>query len=101
MDLVSVTPVFNLYNDRWPIYTLPPQLPPAKFALGGRAEESMVSAGAIIGGGSVHNSPVSPGVRAEPGARAEASVLMNAASIADGALAPRGLLGKHRTVPPR
>ena len=56
MDLVSVTPVFNLYNDRWPIYTLPPQLPPAKFVLGGRAEESMVSAGAIIGGGSVHNS---------------------------------------------
>src|SRR3712207_949012 len=28
LDLVSVTPVFNLYNDRWPIFTLPPQLPP-------------------------------------------------------------------------
>ena len=74
MDLVSVTPVFNLYNDRWPIYTLPPQLPPAKFVLGGRAEESMVSAGAIIGGGAVHDSVISPGVRVERGARVEGSV---------------------------
>src|SRR5215212_945611 len=31
MDLVSVHPVFNLYNERWPIFTLPPQLPPAQF----------------------------------------------------------------------
>ncbi|MCW2618953.1 MAG: glgC, partial [Modestobacter sp.] len=34
MDLVSVSPIFNMYNDRWPIYTLPPMLPPAKFVLG-------------------------------------------------------------------
>ena len=82
MDLVSVTPVFNLYNDRWPIFTLPPQLPPAKFVLGGRAEESMVSAGAIIGGGSVHNSVISPGVRVERGARVEDSVLMDGVTSA-------------------
>src|SRR3954464_13347004 len=30
MDLVSVSPIFNMYNDRWPIYPLPPMLPPAK-----------------------------------------------------------------------
>ena len=34
MDLVSVTPVFNLYNDRWPIYTLPPQLPAGEVRAG-------------------------------------------------------------------
>ena len=100
MDLVSVTPVFNLYNDRWPIFTLPPQLPPAKFVLGGRAEESMVSAGAIIGGGSVHNSVVSPGVRVERGARVEDSVLMDGVSIGEGAFVRRAILDKNVVVPP-
>jgi glucose-1-phosphate adenylyltransferase len=99
MDLVSVTPVFNLYNDRWPIFTLPPQLPPAKFVLGGRAEESMVSAGAIIGGGSVHNSVVSPGVRVERGARVEDSVLMDGVHIGEGAYVRRAILDKNVVVP--
>jgi glucose-1-phosphate adenylyltransferase len=99
MDLVSVTPIFNLYNDRWPIFTLPPQLPPAKFVLGGRAEESMVSAGAIIGGGSVHNCVVSPGVRVERGARVEDSVLMDGVYIGEGAFVRRAILDKNVHVP--
>lgn len=100
MDLVSVTPVFNLYNDRWPIYTLPPQLPPAKFVLGGRAEESMVSAGAIIGGGAVHGSVISPGVRVERGARVEGSVVMDGVVIGEGAVVRRAILDKNVIVPP-
>ncbi|SDF30821.1 glucose-1-phosphate adenylyltransferase [Blastococcus fimeti] len=100
MDLVSVTPVFNLYNDRWPIYTLPPQLPPAKFVLGGRAEESMVSAGAIIGGGAVHGSVISPGVRVERGARVEGSVVMDGVVIGEGAIVRRAILDKNVIVPP-
>jgi glucose-1-phosphate adenylyltransferase len=99
MDLVSVTPIFNLYNDRWPILTSPPQLPPAKFVLGGRAEESMVSAGAIIGGGSVHHSVVSPGVRIERGARVEDSVLMDGVTIGEGAYVRRAILDKNVVVP--
>src|SRR5918996_5583975 len=31
MDLISVHPVFNLYNRQWPILTSSPALPPAKF----------------------------------------------------------------------
>ena len=31
MDLISVHPVFNLYNNEWPIYTAHDPLPPAKF----------------------------------------------------------------------
>jgi glucose-1-phosphate adenylyltransferase len=100
MDLVSVTPVFNLYNDRWPIFTLPPQLPPAKFVLGGRAEESMVSAGVIIGGGSVHNSVISPHVRVERGARVEDSVLMDGVYVGEGAYVRRAILDKNVQVPP-
>jgi glucose-1-phosphate adenylyltransferase len=100
MDLVSVTPIFNLYNDRWPILTSPPQLPPAKFVLGGRAEESMVSAGVIIGGGSVHHSVVSPGARIERGARVEDSVLMDGVHIGEGAYVRRAILDKNVVVPP-
>jgi glucose-1-phosphate adenylyltransferase len=100
MDLVSVTPIFNLYNDRWPILTSPPQLPPAKFVLGGRAEESMVSAGVIIGGGSVHHSVVSPGARIERGARVEDSVLMDGVQIGEGAYVRRAILDKNVVVPP-
>jgi glucose-1-phosphate adenylyltransferase len=99
MDLVSVSPVFNLYNDRWPIFSLPPQQPPAKFVLGGRAEESMVSAGAIVAGGSVHNSVVSPGVRVERGARVEDSVLMDGVFIGEGAFVRRAILDKNAFVP--
>jgi glucose-1-phosphate adenylyltransferase len=100
MDLVSVSPIFNLYNDRWPIYTLPPQFPPAKFVLGGRAEESMVSAGAIIAGGSVHGSVISPGVRMERGSRVEQSVLMDGVQIGEGAIVRRAILDKNVIVPP-
>jgi len=99
MDLVSVTPIFNLYNDRWPILSLPPQQPPAKFVLGGRAEESMVCAGAIIGGGSVHHSVVSGGVRVERGARVEDSVLMDGVIIGEGAYVRRAILDKNVVVP--
>ncbi|GAB3350147.1 glucose-1-phosphate adenylyltransferase [Modestobacter lapidis] len=100
MDLRSVTPIFNLYNDRWPIYTLPPQFPPAKFVLGGRAEESMVSAGVIIGGGAVLGSVVSPGVRMESGSRVEDSVLMDGVHIGEGAVVRRAILDKNVIVPP-
>ena len=31
MDLISVDPMFNLYNQEWPILTWPDPLPPAKF----------------------------------------------------------------------
>ena len=66
MDLVSVHPVFNLYNRWWPIHTSVPQLPPAKFVheageRAGRAVNSMVCAGAIVSGGLVRGSVLSPG----------------------------------------
>ena len=100
MDLRSVSPVFNLYNDRWPIYTLPPQLPPAKFVLGGRAEDSMVSAGVIIAGGSVRGSVVSPGVRVDGSSSVEDCVLMDGVHIGEGAVVRRAILDKNVVVPP-
>ena len=60
----------------------------------------MVSAGAIIGGGSVHNCVVSPGVRIERGARVEDSVLMDGVVVGEGAYVRRAILDKNVVVPP-
>jgi glucose-1-phosphate adenylyltransferase len=59
----------------------------------------MVSAGAIIGGGSVHNSVISPGVRVERGARVADSVLMDGVHIGEGAYVRRAILDKNAVVP--
>ena len=61
MDLISVHPVFNLYNRHWPILTSTGTHPPAKFVFDepgriGRAMNSLVSPGVIVSGGSVRNS---------------------------------------------
>src|SRR6476469_7620415 len=50
MDLISVHPIFNLYNLEWPILTHPEPLPPAKFVFDesdrrGQALDSMVCSG--------------------------------------------------------
>jgi glucose-1-phosphate adenylyltransferase len=82
MDLVDVTPVFNLYDKRWPIRTRATQHPPAKFVFAeegrrmGVAVDSIVSAGCIVSGGRVLHSVLSPGVRVNSFCEIEHSILM-------------------------
>src|ERR1035437_3875131 len=82
MDLVSVTPEFNLYDQRWPIRTKATQQPPAKFVFAqkgrrmGLALDSIVSAGCIVSGGRVLHSVLSPGVRVHSYCEVEYSILM-------------------------
>ncbi len=99
MDLVAVHPVFNLYNQRWPIYTHTPQLPPAKFVEGGLAQESIVGAGVIISGATVRNSVISHNVRVHQGAYVEGSVLMDNVQVGRGAVIRRAILDKNVVVP--
>ena len=61
MELVSVTPQLNLYDQLWPIHTNQMQAPPAKFVFDqpgrrGEAIESMVSGGCVVSGATVQNS---------------------------------------------
>jgi glucose-1-phosphate adenylyltransferase len=99
MDLVSVHPVFNLYNRQWPILSSPPQLPPAKFVLGGRANESMVGMGSIITNAEVLHSVVSPDVLVAEGAVVSDSVLMQGVRIGPGAVVRRAILDKNVVIP--
>src|SRR5262249_52560661 len=63
IDLVSVHPIFNLYNRLWPIRTSTPPLPPAKFVQGGMAQDSIVGLGSIISGATVTDSVISSDVQ--------------------------------------
>jgi glucose-1-phosphate adenylyltransferase len=100
MDLVSVHPIFNLYNNNWPIYTNAAQLPPAKFVEGGLAQESIVGSGCIVSGATVRGSVVSPNVTIRHGAYVEGSVLMDGAVIGEGAIVRRAILDKNVVVAP-
>jgi glucose-1-phosphate adenylyltransferase len=105
MDLVSVHPVFNLYNDRWPIFTAQGHWPPAKFVFEesnrrGQAFDSLVSAGVIIAGGTARRSVLSPGVRIEPGALVEDSVLMDCVTVGAGAVVRHAIVDKNVQVAP-
>ena len=99
MDLVSVHPVFNLYNRRWPILTNLPPLPPAKFVEGGNAHESMVGAGTIISGAHVRTSVVSSEVFIGGGAYVEGCVVMPGVRIGRNAVVRRAILDKNVVVP--
>ncbi len=98
MDLVSVDPVFNLYNLDWPIWTYPVQLPGAKFTLKGQSLDSIVSPGSIVSGGSIEDSVLSPNVRVMENGRVENSVILSNAWIGRNALVRRAILDKNVVV---
>jgi glucose-1-phosphate adenylyltransferase len=107
MDLVSVTPLFNLYDRNWPIRTYQEQFPPPKFVHaeeypGGRmgvALNSMVSQGCIISGGRVQNSVLSPNVRVNSYAQIYESVLLEGVQIGRRARIRKAILDKGVIVP--
>jgi glucose-1-phosphate adenylyltransferase len=99
MDLVSVHPVFNLYNRRWPILSNIPPLPPAKFVEGGNAHESMVGAGSIISGGHVRTSVIASSVTIESGSYVEGSVIMPGVRIGPNAVVRNAILDKNVIIP--
>lgn len=104
MDLVDPHPIFNLYNEKWPVYTNYRTLPPAKIVGhgehgAGRVVDSMISPGTIITGASVVHSVVSPNVRIEPGAVVENSIIFDDAVIGAGAVVKKAIIDKNVFVP--
>jgi glucose-1-phosphate adenylyltransferase len=86
MDIVSVSPVFNLYDEGWPIRTHQRQYPPAKFVFAepgrtGTALDSIVSAGCIVSGSIVKNSVLSPDVRVNSYSEIDASILFSHVNV--------------------
>jgi glucose-1-phosphate adenylyltransferase len=106
MDLISVHPIFNMYNDEWPTHTgHSSHLPPAKFVFDedgrrGMAIDSMVCSGTIVSGALVRRSILSPGVYVHTAARVEDSVIMNGVDIAREAVVRRAIIDKNVKIPP-
>ena len=104
MDLVSVHPVFNLYNYEWPIYTNLGPWPPAKFVHGwhgriGHAVNSIVSPGCVVSGSLVENSVLSPNAEVHSWATVSDSVLLDNVQIGRHAVVRRVILDKNVNVP--
>jgi glucose-1-phosphate adenylyltransferase len=104
MDLCAIEPVFNLYNDRWPILTSVPSMPPAKFVHNkndrmGRALDSLVSNGVIVSGAMVRKSVLCPGVRVNSWATVERSVIMHNTQVSRHAVVRNAILDKNVVVP--
>jgi glucose-1-phosphate adenylyltransferase len=86
MDVASVSPVFNLYDKKWPMRTRVRQYPPAKFVFGepgrtGMAINSIVSAGCIISGATVRNSVLSQDVRVNSYSELDSSIVFSHVNI--------------------
>ena len=105
MDLISIHPIFNLYNYEWPIYTDHGNFPPAKFVHGsqgrvGEALDSAVSPGVVISGGQVTHSVLSPGVHVHSYATVSDSVLLDFVQVGQHATIQRAIIDKNVIVPP-
>jgi glucose-1-phosphate adenylyltransferase len=86
MDVAAVSPVFNLYDKKWPIRTRVRQYPPAKFVFGepgrtGQAINSIVSAGCIVSGAVVRNSVLSQDVRVNSYSEVDSSIVFSHVNI--------------------
>lgn len=105
MDLVAVTPEFNLYDHNWPIRTRMVQAPPAKFVFAqegrrmGVAVDSIVAAGCIVSGGRVVRSVLSTGVRVNSYCEVEYSILMPNVKIGRNSRIRRAIIDTDVEIP--
>jgi glucose-1-phosphate adenylyltransferase len=105
MDLVAVSPAFNLYDADWPVRFAPPLAPPPKFVHSepdrtGVAIDSLVSPGTIVSGARVVHSVVGPWVRLHGRARVEDAVLFEGVDVGSRAWVRRAILDDGVRVPP-
>jgi glucose-1-phosphate adenylyltransferase len=104
MDVVSVSPVFNLYDAAWPIRTHQRQYPPAKFVFAetgrtGTAVDSIVSNGCIVSGGAVKNSVLSPDVRINSYSEVDDSILFSHVNIGRHCRIRRAIIDRDVHIP--
>jgi glucose-1-phosphate adenylyltransferase len=104
IDLTQVTPELNLYDDQWPILSLQPQLPPAKFVFDddtrrGTALDSLVSSGCIVSGATVRRSILFSKVRVADGSLIEDSVVLPDVVIGRRVTLRRAIVDKRCVLP--
>jgi len=109
MDLISVDPLLNLYDQHWPIRTYQVNSPPPKFVFGSHADrsdprtgvaiDSMTCNGVIVSGGQVVRSILGPDCRIEAYATVEGSVLFDGVQVGAGAKVLNAIVEKGARIP--
>ncbi|MBM3252302.1 MAG: glucose-1-phosphate adenylyltransferase [Candidatus Omnitrophica bacterium] len=107
MDLVKVTPEFDLYDKNWPIRTYQVQSPPAKTVYDGSLEasrkgevvQSLLSQGVVVSGGKVYRSILSPNVRVNSYTQVEDSIIMEGVDVARYAKIKKAIIDKEVKIP--
>jgi glucose-1-phosphate adenylyltransferase len=104
MDLVSVSPTFNLYDRNWPLRTWQQQWPPAKFVFAdtdrmGAALDSIVGSGSIVSGGRVKRSVLCYDVRINSYCEIETSIVYNHVSIGRYSRIRNAIIDRHVVLP--
>ncbi|MFU7558193.1 glucose-1-phosphate adenylyltransferase [Stieleria sp. JC731] len=107
MDLISIDPQLNLYDEHWPVRAFQPNLPPPKFVFGseggstrrGYALDSMICQGAIVSGGNVSRSILGPGVRVNSYASVEDSILFDEVNVGRRSRLRRVIVDKGVSIP--
>ncbi|XVX21941.1 glucose-1-phosphate adenylyltransferase [Actinomycetota bacterium] len=104
MDLISIHPIFNLYNYEWPIFTDYGPYPPAKFIHGaqgrfGEALNSMVSPGTIISGARVTGSVLSPSVHINSYTTVDDCVLLDGVRVGRNVQLRKAIIDKNVEIP--
>jgi len=104
MDLVSVSPVFNLYDKSWPLHTWQQQYPPAKFVFAdqdrmGVGLDSIIAGGSILSGGRVNRSVLGYDVRVNSYAEVEDSIIFNHVNVGRHCRVRRAIIDRHVSLP--
>ena len=103
MDLISTMPIFNLYNDEWPVYNQQINMAPAKFIHDsegnqGRTNDSIVSLGVVVSGSVVERSVLSPNVRVFSRSLVTDSIVLDSVEIGRDCTIRRAILDKDVVV---
>jgi glucose-1-phosphate adenylyltransferase len=104
LELTTVEPQLNLYDDHWPVRTYQPNLPPPKFVFNSRdrcgaAHDSIVCAGAVISGGQVTRTIVGPQSRINSYAEIEDSIIFSRVNVGRRAKIRRAIIDKGVVIP--
>ena len=96
-------PIFNLYNDEWPVFNQQINMAPAKFIHDsegnqGRTNDSIVSLGVVVSGSVIERSVLSPNVRVFSRSLVTDSVILDNVEIGRDCTIRKAILDKDVAV---
>lgn len=105
MDLVQARPLFNLYDDQWPIHRRHQPGPPAKTVSHDRgrmanAHDSLLATGVIVSGSNIERSVLGPRCFVHSWATVEDSILFDDVEVGRHCQIRRAIIDKHVKIPP-